>query len=158
MMGVWLTAMAVAGMLGGCSTDLAPAGSHFVVSVQRAEFYKYGPAQSFGADFVLPQGQRVIMLSRQFGFSRVMTEDGVSGWIASDEIRPAPPEVRSKQTPGGRRGGSPDRMFSGPKKNSRVEPVPGDPLFDMSDLPPPPLPENPDLPKPKFRVSPPKPH
>jgi hypothetical protein len=145
--------------LAGCaSKELAPPGSRFVVSADRAQFYKYGPAQSFGADFVLPKGQRVIMLQRSFGFSKVMTEDGISGWVASEEVRPAPPEPRQLASRrGADRGSGPERMFSGPRKSSKVEPVPGDPLFDMSDLPPP-MPEEPALPKPKFRVNPPKPN
>ena len=140
--------------LAGCSTEMAPAGSSFVVSTQRAQFYKYGPAQSFGADFVLPKGQRVIMLQRSFGFSKVMTEDGTSGWIASEELAPAPPLPRKSSLMAGRRGGS-GRMYAGPRKSSKVDAVPGDPLFDMSDLPPP-MTDEPALPKPDFRVNPPK--
>ena len=147
-----------ASLLAGCARELAPPGSRFMVSAQSAQFYKYGPAQSFGADFVLPKGQRVIMLQRSFGFSKVMTDDGITGWIASEEMAPAPPEPRRAAMKGGRRvpgGGPPDRMYSGPQKNSKVEAVPGDPLFDMSDLPPP-MPEEAALPKPNFRVNAPK--
>jgi hypothetical protein len=128
-----------------------------MVTVPRAQFYKYGPAQSFGADFVLPKGQRVILLERSFGFTKVMTEDGISGWIASEEVAPAPPMPRSTiAAVGKRRGGNtPERMYSGPRKNSNVQPVPGDPLFDMSDLPPLPS-DEPEKPKPNFRVNPPK--
>jgi len=139
--------------LAGCSSQMAPAGSSFVVSTDRAQFYKYGPAQSFGADFVLPKGQRVIMLQRSFGFSKVMTEDGTSGWIASEEIAPAPPLPRKSIA--ARRGGS-ERMYAGQKKSSKVDAVPGVPLFDMTDLPPP-MKDEPPLPKPDFRVNPPKP-
>ena len=142
-------------LLSGCAKELAPPGSRFQVSVQGAQFYKYGPAQSFGADFVLPKGQRVIMLERSFGFSKVMTDDGITGWVASEELSPAPPEPKRPAALAGRRGG-PDRMFSGPRKNSKVDAVPGDPLFDMSDLPPP-MTDEPSAPKPKFRVNTPKP-
>ena len=144
-------------LLAGCSHELAPPGSRFLVSAHSAQFYKYGPAQSFGADFVLPKGQRLIMLDRSFGFSRVMTDDGITGWVASEELSPAPPEPRRSVVTASRRGGTaPDRMYSGPRKQSKVEAVPGDPLFDMSDLPPP-MPEEPVLPKPKFRINGPKP-
>jgi hypothetical protein len=149
-----------ASFLASCAKELAPPGSRFLVSAQRAQFYKYGPAQSFGADFVLPKGQRVIMLDRSFGYSRVMTDDGVTGWVASEELSPAPPEprrvaARSGRGTGGGRGG-PVRMYSGAQKHSKVDSVPGDPLFDMSDLPPP-MPEEIEAPKPKFRVNTPKP-
>ena len=53
-----------ASLLAACSHEVAPPGSRFLVSAQSSQFYKYGPAQSFGADFVLPKGQRVIMLQR----------------------------------------------------------------------------------------------
>ena len=144
-------------LLSGCSHELAPPGSRFQVSTQNAQFFKYGPAQSFGADFVLPKGQRVIMLERSFGFSRVMTDDGITGWVASEDISPAPPEPKRTVASTGRRGNSgPERMYSGPRKNSKVDAVPGDPLFDMSDLPPPMTDEAP-APKPKFRTNTPKP-
>ena len=143
-------------LLAGCAREIAPPGSRFLVSTQSAQFYKYGPAQSFGADFVLPKGQRIIMLERSFGFSRVMTDDGITGWVASEDISPAPPEPRTSASAAGRRGAAPDRMYSGPRKQSKVEAVPGDPLFDMSDLPPP-MPDEPVLPRPKFRVNAPKP-
>ena len=143
-------------LLSGCAKDLAPPGSRFLVSTNNAQFYKYGPAQNFGADFVLPKGQKVIMLERLLGYSKVMTEDGVSGWVASEEISLAPPEPKRPTAVAGRRGGGPDRMYSGPRKSSRVEAVPGDPLFDMSDLPPP-MTEEPAAPKPKFRVNTPRP-
>jgi hypothetical protein len=146
-----------AGLLASCSHDeLVPPGSRFLVSAHSAQFYKYGPAQSFGADFVLPKGQRVIMLDRSFGFSRVMTEDGISGWVASEELSPAPPEPRRVASKGARRGGGQDRLYSGPRKNSKVDSVPGDPLFDMSDLPPP-MPDDVEAKKPNFRVNAPKP-
>ena len=143
-------------LLAACSRELAPPGSRFLVSAQSSQFYKYGPAQSFGADFVLPKGQRVIMLDRSFGFSRVMTDDGITGWVASEELSPAPPEPRRTASKGRRGGGGGSRMYSGPRKNSNVEAVPGDPLFDMSDLPPP-MPDEAQAPKPNFRVNAPKP-
>ena len=97
------------------------------------------------------------MLQRSFGFSRVMTDDGITGWVASEEIAPAPPEPRRLAIASRRgSGGGGERMTSGPRKQSKVDPVPGDPLFDMSDLPPP-MPEEPVQPKPKFRVNAPKP-
>lgn len=149
-------------MLGACSSGpVIPNGTRFVVSAPKAQFFKYGPAQSFGADFVLPKGMYVILLERSFGFSRVMTEDGSAGWVSSEDIAIAPPDPRPKASLAGRRGSGSGsgsgRMYSGPRKTSNVESVPGADLFDMSDLPPPPLPENPEKAPPKFRVTEPKP-
>lgn len=146
----------MAGMFSGCgAVDKSPPGSPFLVAEPRTQFFKYGPAQSFGADFLLPKGQRVILLQRSVGFAKVMTDDGISGWVAKEDIVPAPPEPRrvASTIPKRDSGGQP-RLYSGPRKASNLQPVPGDPLFDMSDLPPPPLPDDPDLPAPKFRVTP----
>src|SRR4029078_8269389 len=56
----------------GCTTGSTPAvGSRYVVTGSNAQFYKYGPAQSFGPDLVIPRGRKVTMLQRAFGYSRV---------------------------------------------------------------------------------------
>ena len=44
---------------------------HYVVSSPQTPMFRYGPAQSFGPDFNLQQGQHVVMLKREFGYSRV---------------------------------------------------------------------------------------
>lgn len=133
-------------LLGGCaSSGPMPPTNKFLVSVKSAQFYKYGPAQAFGADFTLAAGQKVTMLDRQFGFSRVMLEDGTSGYMATEELKPAPPDppppkpVRKSRTSG---------WSSGKPKRSNVLPVPTDPLFDINDVPLP-LPDEPaSMPKP----------
>ena len=112
-----------------------------MVTAPRSQFYKYGPAQAFGADMVLPHGQKVTMLETSFGYSKVMTAEGISGYVASDEIEPAPPEPpppKATPTPKGKRG-----LSGGKPRRNEAEVTPGSPLFDMGDVPPPPLPENP---------------
>ncbi|MEO6740757.1 MAG: hypothetical protein ABIP20_10920 [Chthoniobacteraceae bacterium] len=64
---------------------------YYAVSAGQAQVYRFGPSQPTGADALLKQGQRVIMLRQEYGFSRVMTEDGMTGFIANDLIAPAPP-------------------------------------------------------------------
>jgi uncharacterized protein YgiM (DUF1202 family) len=135
---------------------VVPPGSVYVANT-RAPFYKYGPAQSFGADFSLLQGQRVTMNERSFGYSRVTTAEGITGYVATDQLTLAPPEpmqLKPKtnaklppvfQTP---KVAEPKRS-SGKPKRSNVAPVAEDPLFDVNDVPAP-LPENPE-PAPDFR-------
>ncbi len=139
-----LVCVAVGCFLPACTTPPSgiPPGTRFIIATTRAPFYKYGPAQSFGADFVLLKNQRVAMLERAFGFSRVMTEDGVTGWVANEELAPAPatppPSARALAAASI---GKP-RMYSGKRRTSNVPPIPTDPLFDLNDVPLP-LPEEP---------------
>lgn len=160
----WL-AVGVAGCLAGCAGDglVAPPGSQFVVGVAQTGFYKYGPAQTFGADFNLVQGQRVTMLKREFGYSHIQLANNQIGYAATEDLQPAPPSTPPPRTitatppprfaagatKPGRRGSRPSPR--GPRPTS----VPGDPLFDLNDVPAPPLPTHdpgaPPKPAPSFR-------
>ncbi len=124
-------------LLTGCaSSGPVPPTDKYLVSVQSAQFYKYGPAQAFGADFNLTQGQKVTMLERQFGYSRVMLEDGeTSGYMATEDLKPAPPEPPPKPAPARKISSGSGRMYSGKPKRSNVQPTPIDPLFDVNDVP-----------------------
>jgi hypothetical protein len=98
----------------GCASDPVPPGSRFVVSAPFAEFYKKGPAQDVGfaqhtydngiagqytgPDFQLPKGAAVTMLKRESGYSKVVTDNGVAGYIANDKLAPAPAVARNIPT------------------------------------------------------------
>lgn len=95
----------------GCASDPVPMGSRFVVSAPFAEFYKKGPAQDvgfaqhtfdnylaqqyIGPDFQLPKGAAVTMLKREVGYSKVVTDNGVAGYIANEKLAPAPAVARN---------------------------------------------------------------
>lgn len=129
-----LLLVAAAVLTAGCAIDgPVPTTDKFVVSVKAAQFYKYGPAQAFGPDFNLTQGQKVTMLQRQFGYSRIMLQDGTSGYVATEELTPAPPEPPPRPTPKPRSSGG--WFSSGKPKRSNVESIPTDPLFDINDVP-----------------------
>ena len=137
----------------GCAntTPVIPPGSPCVVSGTQTALYKYGPAQSFGADMVLPTGTRVTMIQRAFGYSRVMTENGITGYVSNDDIDPVAADPKKKAEPVVT-GRTLPRTFTGPVRRSNVAPTPGDPLFDVNDAA---LPTNDDPPaKPQFRVNP----
>jgi hypothetical protein len=71
----------------------------------------------------------VTLLQREFGFSRVMLANGNTGYVATDELRPvaeAPANMTSRKS---------ERSSSGPAKRSNVSPTPGEPLFDVNDVP-----------------------
>ncbi len=88
-----------------------PMGTRFVVSAPFAEFYKNGPAQDVGfaqhtfdnylasqytgPDFQLPKGASVTMLKRESGYSKVITDNGVAGYVANEKLGPAPAVARN---------------------------------------------------------------
>ncbi len=154
----WLP-VALAGLcgLGGCARGGGgPKTGSFLVSSQQAEFYKFGPAQSFGADFVLKKGDRVTMLDRQSGFSRVLTDNGVAGYVANEDIAPAPPQPIARNAAAPRSNAPVFRLPPGRATRGQVQDIPGDSLFNVNDVPLP-LPDEPPKPRPKFRSGPPAP-
>ena len=157
-------------LLVGCASSQPGKGNdYYAVNVKQAQVYRFGPSQPTGADALLKQGQRVIMLRQEYGFSRVMTEDGMTGFIANDLISPAPPPEKKPTVPSNR------LAWTGmlPPLPSRGTSVPGvssanrailenGPLFGEDPLPPLPDAErqNGTRPKPKgpgfrFNVRPP---
>lgn len=169
-----LLALFGAGFFIGCKgIDPVKGDGYYVVSAKETQLYRFGPAQASGADSLLKQGRRLVMLRREYGYSRVKTEDDQqTGFVANEHMVPAPPP---KNAPTGKPG-SPGNPFSNlPPLPSRGTGIPGvssanrqimqsDPLFGGSELPP--LPETVDgpgskpgvrgptlKPKPGFRVN-----
>jgi hypothetical protein len=151
--------LAVTGCQSTGGATSTPVG-HYTVRVQTPMF-RYGPAQNFGPDFSLPQGQHVIMLKKEFGYSRVMTDDGQSGYVASEDLVPAPPPPPPPKTSSGGfarvpfsgRGGG---RSGGSSANRQV--MQSGPLFGEGELPP--LPDKDPLQqtvRPGFRVNVPAP-
>ena len=117
--------------LSACTTgSQGHPGNRYLVSGSTNEFYKYGPAQAFGPDVNLPKGLKVTMLDRQFGYSHIQLDDGQTGYIATDDLKSAPPEP--KATP------APSRVA---RNRSSHIPTPPERGLDMSDVPAPPLPD-----------------
>ncbi len=161
-----VVAGAIVATLSAC-TSTEPGGitGHYEVRVE-TPMYRYGPAQNFGPDMTLKQGQHVVLMRREYGYSRVMTDEGQSGYVATEDIVPtAPPKVAKVETnrfPGlpaqwqGRTvspsAGTRSR-FSGPV-------LPGSGLFNANELPPLPEQDGPgsqNAAKPEFRFPKPKP-
>jgi hypothetical protein len=71
-----------------------------MVKTPKTLFYNYGPAQASGPDFALTQGERVTMLSYDYGYSHIAVADtGQSGYVATEDLAPAPPEATPSPTP-----------------------------------------------------------
>jgi hypothetical protein len=73
-------------------------GKYYAVSVKQAEFYLYGPQQANGPDQKLPRDTLVMLIRPSFGYSKVKLMNGQQGYVASQDIRAAPPEVVSAAT------------------------------------------------------------
>jgi uncharacterized protein YgiM (DUF1202 family) len=125
-----------------CSTpeSAAPAaasnsGQYYVVSAREAKFFRYGPQQASGPDEKLAQGTLVTLIRPTFGYRKVQLSNGLQGYVASQDIHAAPPEVVQAAT-------NPNPTVSGtsePNRNRRSR----DSMVDPRFLPPPPaLPED----------------
>jgi len=92
-------------MLAGCETVPMEPSPNFigdmVVASDYAQFFRLGPQQAGGADLSLRTGERVMLQRKEFGYSRVQLENGQVGYMANEDITPAPPEP--KPTPGARK-------------------------------------------------------
>ena len=91
----WSLVVMTALLNAGCSSSApAPAPAtgpvRYVVTADETAFYKYGPAQANGADMKLKRGREVVMLERHYGYSRVQTDEGDSGYVPTDDIAPSP--------------------------------------------------------------------
>jgi len=127
---------------GFAACQAVPDNGRYAVSAMKAPFYKYGPAQAFGADFALVRGQHVTMIDRGFGFSRVLTDDGVSGFMSTDDIAPSPEPLPTPQPRVASRRGS--SGTSGTRRKPAVQPEADAGLFNFNDVP---LPTNAEAPK-----------
>jgi len=133
------------------SNNNVPSGSRWVVSVAKAPFYKFGPVQTFGPDFVLAEGAEVTMLEHSSGYSRVMTADGTSGWVSTEDLKPKPASYTTSRSVSTNYTTQLNRpIFDTPssssvEKHSNVPSTKGSPLFDQGDAP---LPQNSSPPKP----------
>lgn len=100
---VTVASMACGGtiLLTGCAGSSPGKGDVYcAVSAPQAQVYRFGPSQPTGADALLTRGDRVIMLRQEYGYSRVMTENGLTGFVANDFISPAPPPPKPAALPG----------------------------------------------------------
>ncbi len=60
------------------------------ISAPHTPLYRYGPSQATGPDALLKKDALVSVVKKEFGFSRVRTEDNVEGYVANDRLTKAP--------------------------------------------------------------------
>jgi hypothetical protein len=108
-------------------------GKIFAVTAAKTSFFRYGPQQGNGADQELPKDTLVTLIRPSFGYSKVqLVEGALEGYVASEDIRPAPPTLLAS------RNATSDSSISSGSENfdtESSEPPPPEALPDP-DLPP----------------------
>ena len=96
-----LAGLAALLFVAGCETTPLEPSPNFmgdmVINTDYAQFFRLGPQQAGGADLSLRTGECVMLQRKEFGYSRVQLEDGQVGYMANEDITPAPPEPRRKR-------------------------------------------------------------
>lgn len=83
----------------GPSAPAPLVSNRYAVKVHRAPFFFYGPSQPNGPDLGLVKGSKVTMVKPDRLFSKVRTDFGHVGYIATDyleELPPEPPPMRAR--------------------------------------------------------------
>jgi hypothetical protein len=84
----------------GCETTPVVVSGAFqadsVVSLDQASFYIYGPQQAGGPSRKLPINEGVMVLRKGFGYSQVRLSDEEVGYMANEDLQPAPPTPRRR--------------------------------------------------------------
>ncbi|MEX1117515.1 MAG: hypothetical protein WEB60_01855 [Terrimicrobiaceae bacterium] len=85
--------LAISAILTGCATQTYAPEEAPEYSVIRdfASLYKLGPMQGRGPDATLRVGDRVKLIRKEMGYSFVLLEDSRTGYMANEDIVPAPP-------------------------------------------------------------------
>ena len=86
---------ATAAFLGGCAAGSSnllsgTTGTWYSVTADQTPFYKYGPQQGNGPDEQLAKDSIMKVIRPSFGYVKVQLQDGKDGYVASQDIRPAP--------------------------------------------------------------------
>jgi hypothetical protein len=67
--------------------------SQFAVKTETTPFYRYGPQQGNGPDRELPRDTVVTVIRQSMGYSKVRLDDGVQGFVSSEDLKRAPEKL-----------------------------------------------------------------
>ena len=136
----------------GCETVPLEPSPNFVpdtvVATDYSQFFRLGPQQAGGADRSLRTGDFVMLQRKEFGYSRVQLEDGQIGYMANEDLQPAPPQPKpdpaSKKRAARRQAEEEEYYYdNNPIPDPNLDILPEDvPLEPLPDL----MPEPVDLP------------
>ena len=68
-------------------------GGWYSVTSAQAPFYRYGPQQGNGPDEQLQKDALMKVIRPSFGYVKVQLQSGEDGYVASEDIRPASPQL-----------------------------------------------------------------
>ena len=128
---VWMVLLAAAVILSGCAatqTFTPETAPDYVMIRDYTPFYRLGPMQG-RPDASLPSGTRVKLLRQEMGYSLVQLSDSRTGYVANENMAPAPPLPPSVTA-----SDSSDTPRSGKKRRN----VPDSPRYtgeQMNDIP-----------------------
>ena len=103
--GAQMAALLVTGALGACSSmgrnpvAKENGGKMFAVVTEKTSFYRYGPQQGNGPDQTLPKDTLMTLIRPSFGYCKVHLLEGADGYVASEDIKPAPPTLLAALNP-----------------------------------------------------------
>lgn len=134
----------------GCETPVYDTSGQFeadsIVSTDQAPFYIYGPQQGGGPSRKLPRDEGVMVLRKGFGYSHVRLSDEEVGYMANEDLQPAPPTPRRRLGRNNNAANSTSRSSRGARSSAPEDDLYeqiADPNLDLlpEDLPLEPLPE-----------------
>ena len=83
-------------LMTGCESSKQPkifsgtTNSWYSVAASQTPFYRHGPQQGNGPDMQLPRDSIMKVIRPSFGYVKVQLLDGENGYVANEDIRPAP--------------------------------------------------------------------
>jgi hypothetical protein len=72
---------------------------YYAVKSSAAAFFHYGPLQANGPNRTLSRDTLLTISKKSFGYARVRLTSGEEGYVAMDDIRPAPASLVAKTIP-----------------------------------------------------------
>src|SRR6188768_3492964 len=103
--GARLAAILLTASLGACASKgtnpvaKENGGKMLAVVAEQTSFYRYGPQQGNGPDQTLKKDTLMTLIRPSFGYCKVHLLEGAEGYVASEDIKPAPPTLLAALNP-----------------------------------------------------------
>lgn len=92
--------VAVLSLAAGCVEPVTPGanGKYYAVGTKGTAFYHYGPQQANGPDKKLKRDTLLTLVNSSFGYCKIRLLDGEEGYVATEDIYLASPELVAATT------------------------------------------------------------